>query len=102
MGNSDEEISKTKDEIKTYIRKYAELSVRRKKKRTQIRDDSALDSDQKDRACEVYDMENPLPTPPMKCTEGFNSIKYTASIGFAEIEISPREKIEDVLDQFNA
>ena len=68
----------------------------------EIMNDSALNSDQKDQACERYDRENPLPTPPMKCTEGFNSIKYTASIGYTEIEISPREKIEDVLIQFNA
>ena len=102
LGDTADEVKKTKEEIKSNIIKYATLSVKRKKARMEIMNDSALNSDQKDQACERYDRENPLPTPPMKCTEGFNSIKYTASIGYTEIEISPREKIEDVLIQFNA
>ena len=101
LGDTTEEIQKTKEEIKSNIIKYATLSVTRKKARMEIMN-GALNSDQKDQACERYDTENPLPTPPMKCTEGFNSIKYTASIGFAEIEISPKENIADVLTQFNA
>ncbi len=65
-------------------------------------EDGNLDTSKKDQAFEQYDTENPLPTPPMKCTEGLDSIRYTVSIGFTEVEISPMEHLADTLAQFNA